>query len=133
MLNTTKHTSTVKELQILEKPQAFDALIIIAETPGINKDSVYSKLPGSRRTSFDRIKELTNENFIKERKNPKTNKNGLYLTDKGQRIAELAIRMKNVIEDITEESENNNQSSSEENGNKVTEWQQTKRKKTIIF
>jgi len=108
--------NTVKELRNLEKAQSFDTLIMILEKPGINKDSVQTNLPGSKTTSVTRIKELIDNNFIEERKNPKTNKNGLYLTDKGQRIAELAIRMKNVIEDITEEPENNNQSSSEKIG-----------------
>lgn len=103
----------MRELRDLEKAQTFDTLIIIYERPGINRGALQETLLGSIRTSVDRINELILKNLIEEKINPKTKKNGLFLTIRGEEIAKLAIKMKNVLEDIKNEPESNHNSTPE--------------------
>lgn len=91
----------------LEQKSAMEVLALIHERPGMTKTEVMRIPPEpegrvlSEKTRYERLNHLIKVGLIEVRtEGPQWNSTGLYLTPHGECIAELAMQMNRVMEDL---------------------------------
>ena len=91
----------MESLRIFQEERALEVLLILFESPGILKSELYAKMESNgsaRQTAIKRTNANIAAGLIRIEAS-KTHKAGqyLFLTDQGERIAELALKMKAVM------------------------------------
>jgi len=87
--------------KIFEESHAHTVLVLIKDNPGILRSDLYNSVIGaSRPTVQKRVDEMIVARLVRvERSRTHSAGQYLFLTEQGQQIAELAVEMKQIIED----------------------------------
>ena len=92
---------TFLPLRILEEKHASEVLIQLYETPGILRTALYSKITekgAGKPAVIKRVNEFINAGLIRMEQSPTHNLGQyLFLTDKGIKLAKLALQMEEII------------------------------------